>query len=449
MNKLRLTLLSAVSAFGAIFAASAALPVLPIAAAVAVLSAVVYRSFVETNTSAALDFFSSCWSCQIFGGVTNGISATAAAAYANLGEFVALLAVILTPIYFAWILMGGYLTAKPETNMWKQTGRLGRHLVKLAFITILLMLPLPRMVSGLIVEPSFNAALSFQNVLSEALDPNDASLEACLVATAISEPVNPATPGIGGGAVGFAGQSGSVGVFSPTFRHKMLCSIAQLHMLSASGMTAGWLIFNSAFDAKHMYKINIKVADIPLFPNVGWILLGLMFMFVYAWMIVPIAMAFLEFIIKFAIDIIFLPMTLLGWLFANNGLWKVEDKDIMAIITDTIKTAVGVGMIAVFMTFALGMVGQLISGAGLNDLNASFRANEAAAIIGTDGLLAGKITTLAFFGIFIAMFLGGMTELIKKLVSDASLPDELLKNVQANTTALYNSIKKMIVKKKP
>ncbi|MDR0319560.1 MAG: hypothetical protein LBH81_02360 [Rickettsiales bacterium] len=425
MQKIRLALLSAITAiasFGAGFAAVPAAVVGLAGAAAGVVGLSVYRSFVATDTAAAFDFFSSCWSCRIFSGITGAMSDSAAAIYASLGEFTALLAIILTPIYLAWKLLGGYLSGKPETNAWKVGGGAGLHLVKLAFVSMLLLFPLPSLIGRTAVEPLMNLSLSFQSALGAANAESNINFDACLVASiALDNPER------------------TQGVFSPGFKNKMRCSIAGLHALAATGMTAGWLLVNSAFDAK-----NFKFV---IFPNFGMLALGFLLMLVYFWIIIPIALAFLEFVVKFAIDMLFLPLMLLGWLFKGNPFWDAKDEDMMGLINDVVKTAVGLGLLSIFLGFALMLAGYAIGGPGMMSLGEAFMANDSSMILNPDSLLNSHTVNLIFTGLFIAMFMTMMTELVKQITAEANIPSDLLKQVSSNTTALINSLKKFGKKK--
>lgn len=399
MKKIRLCLLSIATLLGSVGGLFAAAPALVAAGVVATGAAglSIYRSFVETDTAAAFEFFSSCWSCRIFGGVVSGLSNVSADIYANLGEFTALLALILTPLFLLWKILGGYITGKPETNAWKIGGTYGLHLAKLAFVSMLLLIPLPQIMGRAVVEPIMNAGLAIQNVMAEDSAPTNANFNACLIATtALNNP------------------SHDKGTFSNGFTQKLRCSVAQFHMLTANGMTQGWLLFNSAFDSKNMIKIE---NTIPVFPNIAMLLTGLLLLIVYVWIILPVVMSILEFVMKLAIDVIFLPLMLLGWLMKGNQIFEVKDADLIGTINDAAKSALSLGLLAMFFGFAL----QLTSLATPNDT-------------GTGQLL--------LLGLFLGIFISSMTTLIKNLVSGAEIPDKLYKDTMSNMTKLWENIKK-------
>ncbi|MDR0448906.1 MAG: hypothetical protein LBG89_00385 [Rickettsiales bacterium] len=426
MQKIRLGILSAISAVAAISSGAGAVPAAVVAlgaAAVGTAGFAIYRSFSPTDTAAAFDFFSSCWTCRIFSGTTGALSDSAGVIYANLGEFVALLAIVLTPLFMAWKVLGGYLSAEPNTDAFKLGGGMGLHLVKLAFVSMLLLFPLPQLISKTAVEPVMNIALSFQDAFGEANTPGSTRMDACLVASiAIENPEN------------------NKGIFGSGFKNKMRCSIAGLHEFTATGMTAGWLLANSAFDAKNMYK---AAGMVPIFPNMGMLIMGFLLLAVYFWIIMPIALAFLEFVVKFAIDMIFLPLTLLTWLFKGNPLWDTKDEDMMSIITDIVKLAAGLGLIVVFLGFALMMTGYALSGETMANMGAAFMANNPDLVLNNDS----AALSLLFVGIFIAMFMTMMTELIKKLVDGANIPQDILKQLGDNSAKLYAAWKKFGKKK--
>ncbi|MCL2629878.1 MAG: hypothetical protein FWD33_04330 [Alphaproteobacteria bacterium] len=425
MGRLRTTLLSIATAIGA-YGTASAIPwaiIVPIAGALGI----VYRNFVPTNTALAFNFFSSCWTCRIFSGVTNALSNAAATVYSNLGEFVAILAVVLTPIWFAFVLLGKFVSSNPETNAidgWKIGTGFGLHILKLVFISALLLMPLPQLVTRTAIEPAMNIALSFQRVLSEADTENSVKFDACLIASVALE--NP---------------QHNQGLFSMGFKNKMRCSIASLHSLTATGITAGWLLFNSAFDVNHMYKFKDTV---PFFPNIGMILMGFILIIVYLWIILPIALVFLEFVMKLAIDMIFLPMTLLGWLFKGNKIWEVKDTDVQEIITGVIKMAVSLGLVMIFMGFALMLTGYALGGEGsMAALGQAFMNNDARAIIGQDSFINSATMNLVMIGLFLAIFITTMTKLIQNLVNGAHWPDKMLADAKKYGDHIWGYAKKI------
>ena len=144
----------------------------------------IYRSMAPVNLNDAFNFFSSCWSCQLFSDIMSAMSSLLPKAYNAISEVIIPFAIILSVVWFAWTLFSGYINAKVE-EPWGITSKFTTHLIKLSFISALLLLPLPRMLNDVVIEPIFNVGL----YLNRAFVTDD-SFANCVVATAIADPVS-------------------------------------------------------------------------------------------------------------------------------------------------------------------------------------------------------------------------------------------------------------------
>ncbi|MCL2338973.1 MAG: hypothetical protein FWC51_03410, partial [Proteobacteria bacterium] len=180
-------------------AAMAPLAIGGIAAGVVLAGFSIYRSAVPVNMTDAMSFFSSCWSCQLFGGIFATLSDVLPKIYQSIGVVVVPMALILTAVWIAWTILAGLIGVKSKDDKnpnidlyakdaaWSLSGKFGAHLVKLTLVIALLLSPLPRMVSDIFVGPVFNIGLAISNTGSKVVG-NDASFNACLIATAVADP---------------------------------------------------------------------------------------------------------------------------------------------------------------------------------------------------------------------------------------------------------------------
>ena len=232
----------------------------------------IFRTASPVNMADAMNFFSSCWSCQMFSDVMAAMSNLLPRAYSAIGTVVIPVAAGLSAVWFAWKLFGGFFNAKIE-QPWAIAGNFGTHLVKLVTLCALLLVPLPRMISEIAITPIFNIGLS----LNRAVSGNDAFSE-CVVATAVADPVS------------VDAAAASAGAYSPRLRHNLACELANVHQMTGLGMTVGWTMMNMAFNSKYMHKI---MWDIPIFPNVPIFFAGLLVLVLFLCAVLPVPMYFL------------------------------------------------------------------------------------------------------------------------------------------------------------
>ena len=237
----------------------------------------IYRTAVPVNMADALNFFSSCWSCQMFSDVVATISGLLPRAYDAIASVIIPFSVVLMAIWFAWTLLSGFFNSKIQGPL-SLASDFGTKFIKLGFVAALLAIPLPRLITNIVIEPVFNVGLS----LNRAIAGND-EFATCVVATAVADPMAASVD---------AAESGA---FSPRLRHNLTCEIANVHQMTGLGMTVGWTMLNMAFNEEYMHHI---VWDIPFFPNIPIFLAGALILLLFFFALLPIPVYFLEVLIK-------------------------------------------------------------------------------------------------------------------------------------------------------
>ncbi len=383
----------------------------------------IYRNMAPVNIQDALNFFSSCWSCQMFSEIISAMSGLLPRAYSAIGSFIIPVAVTLTIVWFAWKLFSGFFNAKIE-EPWNLTSFFGVHLIKLAFVGALLVIPLPRLLTDIVVEPVFNVGLS----LNRAVAGND-DFAKCTVATAIAESasVNPKE------------------AFSPKLRHNLACEIANVHQMTGLGMTVGWTMLNMAFNDEYKHKI---MWDIPIFPNVPIFFAGLLIFVLFLLALVPIPIYFLEVLIKLSMDLIMLPFMMLSWLFKgwsndNGSIFPDGGKNIQEIINDVVKGTVGIALVGVFVSFSIMFLNAVFGKfEGTSRLQLALLQNDSTFLM--DGLMMrnDSLITIVLMGLFIAMFMSMIPVLVKTLFADI-IPTDFYENVKKDMKTMWKSLTKL------
>ena len=359
----------------------------------------IYRNMAPVNIQDALNFFSSCWSCQMFSEIISAMSGLLPRAYSAIGSFIIPVAVTLTIVWFAWKLFSGFFNAKIE-EPWNLTSFFGVHLIKLAFVGALLVIPLPRLLTDIVVEPVFNVGLSLNRVVAG----ND-DFAKCTVATAIAESasVNPKE------------------AFSPKLRHNLACEIANVHQMTGLGMTVGWTMLNMAFNDEYKHKI---MWDIPIFPNVPIFFAGLLIFVLFLLALVPIPIYFLEVLIKLSMDLIMLPFMMLSWF-------------------DVVKGTVGIALVGVFVSFSIMFLNAVFGKfEGTSRLQLALLQNDSTFLM--DGLMMrnDSLITIVLMGLFIAMFMSMIPVLVKTLFADI-IPTDFYENVKKDMKTMWKSLTKL------
>ena len=382
----------------------------------------IYRTVAPVNMADAMNFFSSCWSCQLFADIMSTMSNLLPRAYSAIGTVVIPVAAGLSAVWFAWKLFSGFLNAKIE-QPWAVAGNFGTHLVKLAVVCALLVVPLPRMLSDIVITPIFNIGLS----LNRAVAGNDAFAE-CVVATAMADPVS------------VDAAAASSGAFSPRMRHNLTCELANVHQMTGLGMTVGWTMLNMAFNSEYMHKI---MWNVPIFPNVPIFFAGLLVLVLFLCALLPVPMYFLEIFIKLSMDLIMLPLMLLSWLFSGWPIFPNGGGNIRSIIDDVVRATAGIAMVGVFVTFSVMFLNAVFGQwQGASRLAAALQANDSSLLM--DGLMMrnDSFITIILMGIFIAMFMTSIPALVKALFANVSIPTSFYETTKKNINIMWENLKK-------
>lgn len=382
----------------------------------------IYRTVAPVNMADAMNFFSSCWSCQLFADIMSTMSNLLPRAYSAIGTVVIPVAAGLSAVWFAWKLFSGFFNAKIE-QPWAIAGNFGTHLVKLAVVCALLVVPLPRMLSDIVITPIFNIGLS----LNRAVAGNDAFAE-CVVATAMADPVS------------VDAAAASSGAFSPRMRHNLTCELANVHQMTGLGMTVGWTMLNMAFNSEYMHKI---MWDVPIFPNVPIFFAGLLVLVLFLCALLPVPMYFLEIFIKLSMDLIMLPLMLLSWLFSGWPIFPNGGGNIRSIIDDVVRATAGIAMVGVFVTFSVMFLNAVFGQwQGASRLAAALQANDSSLLM--DGLMMrnDSFITIILMGIFIAMFMTSIPALVKALFANVSIPTSFYETTKKNINIMWENLKK-------
>ena len=389
----------------------------------------IYRTTVPVDMAGAMNFFSSCWSCQMFSDIMATMSGLLPRVYNAIGAAVLPFCAGLMAIWFAWKLFSGFINAKVE-EPWSIVSDFGTKFIKLAFVGALVMVPLPRMLTDIVIEPIFNVGLSLNRVVSG----ND-EFAKCVVATAIADPVS------------VSSAAAADGAFSPRLRHNLACEIANVHQMTGLGMTVGWTMLNMAFDSEYMHKI---MWEIPIFPNVPIFFAGLLILVLFFFALIPVPLYFLEVFITLAMDLIMLPFMLMSWLFRGWGIFPNGGRNIQNMIDDVIKATAGIALVGVFVTFSIMFLNAIFGQwDGANRLELAMQQNDPTILM--DGLMMrnDSIITILLMGIFMAMFMTMIPTLVKTLFANVKIPTDAyetakrdLKILQKRVQKWYESLKK-------
>ena len=388
-----------------------AIPLLWIAgltAGVSLLGAT-YRHFSPVNVSDSLEFFSTCWTCDIFSNILTELSNILPELYNGLGEMIIPFAVILSAIWFTWKIADNFFNNK-FNDTWNIANDFGKHLLKLGVVSALLVAPLPRMITQVVIEPIFSVGLS----LNRAITFED-NFDECVITTTIADP----------------NAIHDNGAFSTKLRNNITCEIASIHKLTGTGMTVGWVLMNMAFDTDHMLKL---LWTVPIFPNLILLALGAIIIGIFLTALLPIPLYFLEVFVKLSMDLIMLPLMLLSWLFKG---WAISLKGvgttIRAMIDNIISATLGIAVTAVFISFATMFLNAAFGQwNGMDVLIQAFNTSDSQGyeiIKNAIEMKNDSLITVLLMGIFLAMFMVSIPALVKALF-----------NVQISTK-YYDTIK--------
>ncbi|MBQ1997541.1 MAG: hypothetical protein II238_03780 [Alphaproteobacteria bacterium] len=360
----------------------------------------IYRSITTLDTNGALDFFSSCWSCQMFSDVLATMSELLPPVYKAIGYSVVPVALGLTAIWFAWTLLSNFTNSKFD-EPWNIATTFSNHMFKLGFVSILLLAPLPRMITDVAIEPIFNVGLSLNRMVAHN---NDNEFGKCVVTSTVADlaTINTTNNPL---------AQSEDGAFSPKLRHNLTCELAGIHQITGLGMTVGWLMLNMAFDHDYMFDI----LWVPIVPNIILLLAGAMIMGLFLMALVPIPLYLLEVFIKLSMDLIMLPLMLLAWLFKG---WKISlagvGTSLKSIIDNVVSATLGIAITGIFVSFAT-MFLNAVFGTKLTELVDKLNSNDSEFLMNALMMENDTLITVILMGIFIAMFMTMIPALIKTL----------------------------------
>jgi hypothetical protein len=393
----------------------------------------IYRSLSPVDMSGALSFFSSCWTCGLFNGIFGTLSLLLPKVYRAIGLVIIPTAVALTAIWMGWTLLSSWLGVdKPDPNMnsptggWDYAGKFSVHLVKLVFVSALLLAPLPNMITHAFVEPVFNIGLSISNSAGHlTTEQNRNSFQACLIATAVSNQLD-------------AGQQ-PAGAFSQKLRNNLTCQLGGIHQMTGLGMTVGWTMLNAAFDVDYMHQF---LWSIPIFPNIPLFVFGAIIVFLFFMALIPIPMFFLETIIRLSMNLVMMPLMLLGWLFKDWNIMPDGGGNIKKMIDELIRDTVGIAMVGIFVVFSVMFLNAMFGTMDDAGTLATALANNDSKYL-IDGLMLenNSVITTIMAGIFIAFFMAMIPQLVGYLFSGVKIPDKYYKTLSDDVGKVWGGAK--------
>ena len=348
----------------------------------------IYRTAAPVNMADALNFFTSCWSCQMFSEIMATMSGLLPRVYSAIGSVILPFSAGLMAVWFAWKLFSGFINAKIE-EPWSIVSDFGTKFIKLAFVGALLAVPLPRLLTNIVIEPIFNVGLSLNRVIAG----ND-EFAKCVVATAVADPT----------AVSV--DATNAGAFSPRLRHNLV-----------------W--------------------DIPIFPNIPIFFSGLLILVLFFFALLPVPLYFLEVFIKLSMDLVMLPFMLMSWLFKGWAIFPNGGRNIKTMIDDVIKATGGIALIGVFVTFAVMFLNAVFGRwQGADRLATALAQNDSTILM--DGLMMrnDSVITILLMGIFVAMFMTMIPALVKTLFANVAVPNSFYETTKKNINIVWGNLKK-------
>ncbi len=382
----------------------------------------IYRSANPVNMADAMKFFSSCWTCQMFSDIMATMSNMLPRIYDSLGGVIIPFAILLTAIWFAWQIASTYMN-KSTIEPWSMAGKFGTHMMKLALVCALLAVPVPRMITQIAIEPIFNVGLSLNRAVV-----HDDSFDSCVIATAIADPVSDSP------------DAAASGAFSPNLRHNLACELGGVHQMTGLGMTVGWTMLNMAFDSDYMHQI---AWGIPIFPNVIIFAAGVLVIILFFMALVPIPLYFLEIFIKLSLNLVMLPLMLLGWLFDGWAIsLKGAGKSIRSIIDEVINGTLGLAVTGVFVTFSIMFLHAIFGDwNGVSVLNAALEQNDSKILMDALMMRNDSLVTIILMGVFMSMFMTMIPALSKSLFN-VTISREYYDTAKKDLDLLWQGLKK-------
>ncbi len=409
------------------FSAGAILPWVLAGVGTVVAGFSIWRSVAPVNMNDAFQFFSSCWTCQMFNAVMVTMSTILPNVFFEIGRAVIPMALMLTAIYFTWTIVSGFLNAKIEGG-WATASKFTTHMIKLAVVCAVLVLPLPRMISNVVIEPIFNIGMSVNHIVGDS----DKFAE-CMVATTLMDGANDVTS--------LRTDGMPTGAFPVKLRSGLSCELANVHQLTGVGMTVGWTMLNMAFSYDYMHKI---MWGIPIFPNVPMFFAGLLVLVLYFMALLPIPLYFLEIFVGLSLDFIMLPLMLLGWLFKD---WKIAaalngGKNIQGMIDDVVKGTVGIAMTVVFLIFGIMFLDAIVGDIdGVSRIATAIMSGDSKILM--DGLMLRDdgLITIILLGAFFMVFMTSIPALVKTIFN-VGISDKYYQTAKKDFLAIRNLAEK-------
>jgi hypothetical protein len=344
--------------------------------------------------------------------------------YKSIGRVVIPMSATLLAVFIAWQLFAGFFNGKIEKAS-KIMGNFNVYLVRFALLVGLLLMPLPRFISNVLIEPALSIGTSFDYIISD-----NNKFSECMIATAIADPVSVSV------------DASNYGAFSPKMRHQLACEIANIHQITGLGMTVGWSMLNMAFNADYMHKV---LSSIPIFPNIPLLFGGLLILVLYFFALLPIPLYFLEIFIKLSMDLIMLPLMLMAWMFDddNFAIFPKGGRTIRQMIDDVIKAMVGIALTVVFLTFSIIFLNAAFgSWDGANRIQMALTQNDSKIFL--DGMVMqnDSIVTIILMGVFIAMFMTMIPQLTSMLFK-IQISDKYYQTAKNDLKAMWENLKKL------
>lgn len=390
----------------------------------------VYRSISIVDMNSAMQFFSTCWSCDLFSSIMLGLSNILPKVYHALGMIIIPFSLVLTAIWIAWELLSRFIGGtKFEFDGWSIAGKFGTHIIKISFVIALLLAPLPRFITDVVINPIFNIGLSMNHVINYVDDDSNRQRFAeCVISTAINEE-------------SIQSNLEMRGAFSPNLRHNLACELSTVHQMTGLGMTVGWTMLNMAFNREYMHKI---LWTIPIFPNVPIFFAGLLIFVLFFIALIPVPLYFLEVFVTLAMDLVMLPLMLLSWLFTGWKIFPSGKENIKKMIDNVISGTIGIAMVGVFVTFAIMFLNAVFGNMdGAIALQTAIQKNDSKFLMDALVLNNTSLITVILMGIFITMFMIMIPTLIKTWFN-VSVSQKYYDTAKKDMTTMWNGLKKWV-----
>ena len=397
------------------------------AVGVGIIGVSIWRTVSPVDMKEALSVFSSCWTCQMFSDIMIAMSSLLPGVYRAMGHIVIPMSATLLAVLIAWRLFQSYLNGKQEEAS-KLLGNFGVYIAKLTLIIGLLLVPLPRLLTSVLLEPALTIGTSLDYIVTDNNTFSD-----CMIATAMGDPVS------------ISSSAATYGAFSPKLRHQLACEVANVHQITGLGMTVGWTLMNMAFNVDYMHKV---LFFLPIFPNIPILFAGLLVFVLYFFALLPIPLYFLEVFIKLSMDLIMLPLMLLSWLFDddNFAIFPKGGRTIRQMIDDVVQAMVGIGLTVIFLTFSVMFLnvafGQWSGAQSLQQAIMSADSQTGAKLL-MDGMLMqnDSLVTVILMGIFIAMFMTMIPQLTSMLFN-IKISDKYYQTAKNDLNIMWKNLKK-------